>query len=102
MASSAGVKRSGVTACLADYDGTDIAAGGIVVSAADGGVAGHDTSAQGIGRGLAATDQLTADALALVSLDIPDGPLSYAYANTPKWLQLGHNPIKQFIGSLAR
>ena len=83
------VKRSGVTACLADFDGTDIATGGIVVSAGDGGVAGHDSSAQGIGRGLAATDQLTADALALVSLDIPDGPLSYAYANT----QNGYNLV---------
>ena len=76
------VKRSGVTACLADFDGTDVAAGGIVVPAADGLVAGHNTSARGIGQGLAATDQLTADALALVNLNIPDGPLSYAYANT--------------------
>ena len=84
------VKRSGVTPCLADHDGTDITAGGIVVSAADGGVAGHATSPRGIGRGLAATDQLTADALALVSLDIPDGPLSYAYANT----QNGYNSVR--------
>ena len=74
------VKRSGITACLADFNGTDISAGGIVVPAADGLVAGHDTSARGIGQGLAATDQLTANTLALVNLNIPDGPLSYAYA----------------------
>ena len=83
------VKRSGVTACLADQSGTAIAAGGIVVSAAGGGVAGHATSPRGIGRGLAETDHLSADALALVSLDIPDGPLSYAYANT----QNGYNSV---------
>ena len=83
------VKRSGVTACLLDSTGTDIAVGGIVVAAADGKVAGHNSSAQGIGRGLATTDQLQADALALVSLDIPDGPLSYTYANT----QSGYNSV---------
>ena len=76
------VKRSGITACLADFNDKDIAAGGIVVPAADGAVAGHASSARGIGRGLAAAEKLTENTLALVSLDIPDGPLSYAYART--------------------
>ena len=84
------VKRSGVTACLADFDASvDLTVGGIVIPAVGGLVAGHASSARGIGRGLAATDQLTADALALVSLDIPDGPLSYAYANVSN----GYNDV---------
>lgn len=83
------VKRSGVTACLADFDGPDIAAGGIVVPTADGLVAGSADSPAGIGQGLAATDQLTANALALVNLDIPDGPLSYTYANATN----GYNQV---------
>ena len=75
------VKRSGVTACLANYRGTDITTGGIVVPTDSGWVIGHPSSAQGIGRGVAAATGSPDNALALVSLDIPDGPLSYAYAN---------------------
>ena len=83
------VKRSGVTACLADFDGTDIAAGGIVIPTAGGLVAGSTDSPAGIGQGLAATTGLEANALALVNLNIPDGPLSYAYANVTN----GYNQV---------
>ncbi len=83
------VKRSGVTACLANYGGTAVTVGGIVVPTESGWVVGHASSARGIGRGLAAATGLSDRALALVSLDIPDGPLSYAYANT----QNGYNLV---------
>ena len=83
------VKRSGVTACLVNQPaGRSITVGGTVVSAMGGGVAAHETESN-IGRGLAANNNLTVDALALVSLNVPDGPLSYAYANT----QNGYNQV---------
>ena len=83
------VKRSGVTACLANYSGTAITTGGIVVATDSGWVAGHANSPRGIGRGVAAATGRTTNALALVSLDIPDGPLSYAYANVTN----GYNQV---------
>ena len=75
------VKRSGITACFVSPAGTTIAAGGIVVPAAEGKVEGHETSARGIGWALTTVAEVM-DGLAWVNLDIPDGPLSYAYANT--------------------
>ena len=76
------VKRSGVTPVLADGSGTDLAAGGQVVPV-DGGLVQGVSNATGIGQALTGTTYLDAeDYLALVNLTIPDGPLSYAYANT--------------------
>ena len=81
------VKRSGVTPCLA-LAGNVINVGWVISPARDGRVGGDQTESN-IGQGLAATNKLTADALALVNLDIPDGPLIYAYANT----QNGYNQV---------
>lgn len=77
------VKRSGLTPVKVDGSGTDLTSGGQIIPAASGLVDGSTTSSRAIGRALAATDYGNAeDFLAMISLDIPDGPLSYAYANT--------------------
>ena len=77
------VKRSGVTPVLADGSGTDLTAGGRVVPTDGGLVQGVTDASLEIGQALAETSYGDAeDYLALVNLAIPDGPLSYAYANT--------------------
>lgn len=77
------VKRSGATPVKVDGSGTDLVSGGQIVVTTNGLVQGATASARDIGRALAATDYGTAeDFIAMISLDIPDGPLSYAYANT--------------------
>ena len=77
------VKRSGLTPVKVDGSGTDLTAGGIVVPTAAGLSHGSTSSARGIGRALEATSYGDAeDYLALVTLDIPTGPLSFAYAST--------------------
>ena len=77
------VKRSGVTPVLADGSGEDLAAGGRVVPTDGGLVQGTTDASLEIGQALAATSYVDAeDYLALVNLAIPDGALSYTYANT--------------------
>ena len=77
------VKRSGVTPVLADGSGTDLSAGGRVIPTGVGLVQGVTDANQGIGQALAGTSYVDSeDYLALVNLTIPDGPLSYTYANT--------------------
>ena len=77
------VKRSGVTPVLADGSGRDLTAGGRVVPTEGGLVQSASGANAGIGQALAATSYGDAeDYLALVNLTIPDGPLSYTYANT--------------------
>ena len=85
------VKRSGLAPVRVDASKMDLAVGGIVISAGDGLAAGHASAARGIGRGLASSDNIgdTEDYIAFVHLDIPDSPLSYAYANT----QNGYNSV---------
>lgn len=85
------VKRSGLAPIRVDASGMDLALGGIVVAADNGLAVGHDTAARGIGRALAPSTNIqdAEDYIAFVHLDIPDSPLSYAYANT----QNGYNLV---------
>ena len=84
------VKRSGLTPCLARIDSGIILPGTTVIATEDGFVAGHGATGLPIGRGLASTEFLEDRALALVSLDIPDGPLSYTYPHTT-------NPFNEIV-----
>ena len=97
------VKRSGLTSVLCDGSGNDLIDGSIVVSAGAGLVADYNddtatiTLAEGktaiegaLGRAAAATSyENTQDYLALVDLDIPDGPLSYAFSDASN----GYNEV---------
>ena len=91
------VKRSGATPVLVDGDGTAISAGGPIIQAGGGEVEGLTTAAAAaaedinlarteaagvLGRALAGDFSGNTSRLILANLNIPDGPLSYAYART--------------------
>ena len=91
------VKRSGATPVLVDGDGTAISAGESIIQAGGGEVEGLTTAigneaadintareeAAGVlGRALAGDFSGNTSRLVLAHLNIPDGPLSYAYART--------------------
>ena len=89
------VKRSGATPVLVDGDGTAIAAGEPIIQAGAGEVEGLTTASAAqaadintareeaagvLGRTLAGDFSGNTSRLVLANLNIPDGPLSYAYA----------------------
>ena len=85
------VKRSGLAPVRVDAASANLTLGDIVVAGDNGLAVGHNTAAQAIGRGVAIGDNIgdTKDYIAFVHLDIPDSPLSHAYANT----QNGYNLV---------